>query len=200
LTTQVSVGQAACNALAQWLDATLQDDITVYDRWPEANPSLAPKAISVIRAGRRQRLDVVTGAQAESQKAISPAPNAQVNLRLGSFIQPIQLDVWAQSDVERDDMISQLDAALSAGTQQTLGTAALSSDDPVRDGILLQLGDGYSGNIEVLLDEPDVSDDADSVQRSEYRAMYAGEIRGSYSIQVTVPTIKQAIPTIQKAP
>ena len=206
----VSVGQAAANALANWLRSQLSPDVTVIERWPEASVDLfAPAApgdapqravVSILAAGKRQRLDVVIPPSlSDSVVALGGTPAMlQVTQPIGAFTQPLQLDVWAKFDVDRDDVIAQLDAALTTGA---VATGASASDDPVRDGVLLPLlaADGYAGNIECWLDEPDVSDDPEAIQRDEYRATYFGEARGLFSRTVTVPALAALTQKLQSS-
>jgi hypothetical protein len=198
----VSVGQAAATAIQTWLRSQLAPDIVLYDRWPEANsPLFAPAsalnqgqktraAISILRVGRRQRLDVIAP---QSQFAITQvgAQLYTVTLTLGSYMQPVQLDIWATTDDDRDDIIAQLDVALNAGAAATTGLAL--SDNPVRDGVLLPLVAPFSGFIEAWIDEPEIFDDPDAVQRGEYRASYYGEARGLFGQSAQVSAISQAV-------
>ena len=183
---QVSIGQAACNALAAYLKQRFTPDVRIYDRWPEPNIKLPPKAISVIKFGKRERLDVAAVGFVDTITPIN-ATTAVCTFRVGSYIQPVQLDAWATSDVERDDLVARLDEYLTAGQDETLDPSL--TDDPVRDGVLLPLNtdDGWSGNVDCWLDEPEINDTPESVQRSEFRAMYVGELRGAFSRAVEVP-------------
>lgn len=185
---QVSIGQAACNALAAYLKQRFTPDVRVYDRWPEANIKLAPKAISVIKFGKRERLDVAATGFVDTITPIN-ATTAVCTFRIGSYMQPVQLDVWAVSDVERDDLVARLDEYLTAGQSETLDPNL--TDDPVRDGVNLPLdpSDGFAGNVDCWLDEPQIDDTPESVQRSEFRAMYVGELRGAFSRAVAVPLL-----------
>jgi hypothetical protein len=181
---RVSVGQAAANALTTWIQAQVSSDISCFPHWPEPS-QLPPKAISVVPAGKRRRLDVTTNPIVDSRVNVDPN-TAQVEFRVGSYIQPVQLDVWTTDQSDRDDIIDQLDEALTAGMALTLGGAV--TDDPVRDGVLLPLlaSDGYSGNVDCWLDEPEVDDSPDAILRQEYRATYLGEVRGAFSVVRTV--------------
>jgi hypothetical protein len=180
---RVSVGQAAANALAKWLETQLEN-VSVYPRWPEPNVRLS-RAVTVAVVGRRQRLNVVTGFDLQTRQNLT-ATTALVGVRIGSFIQPIQLDAWATYDVDRDDIVDQLDDALTASA---VATGVAQTDDPVRDGILLPLleDDGFTGTVEFWFDEPDVDNTPDSVQRSEFRATYFGEARGDFTRVRVVP-------------
>ena len=139
---RVSVGQAAVTALQTWLRRSLPEDVAVYDRWPDADVRLFAPAqaglppsravVSVMKVGRRQRVDVIGPSPGPT---ITPdgAGKFLVTFRLGSYVQPVQLDLWTASDVDRDDVLDQLDTALTAGIDKTLGIVG---GDPVRDGVL----------------------------------------------------------------
>lgn len=171
---RVSVIQAACNALAAWLVASLTNDIVVFTRWPEANVKLPAKAVSIIKTGKRQRLDIRQTTVAD-RKNLS-ATTACITFQIGAVTQTVQLDVWAATDVDRDDIIAQLDDALTAGQA---ATGAGTSGMPVRDGVLVPMlaEDSFTGNAEFVFDEPEMPDTPDSIQRAEFRAMYTGEVR-----------------------
>src|SRR6185437_7448664 len=107
-TQLVSVSQAAATELQTWLKAALPSDYTIFDRWPEPNVQLwAPSTpggpasrvvISVIKVGRRTRLDMLAR---YNPPVLTPAGTNlfQVTFTIGSYIQPLQLDVWAKYDV-----------------------------------------------------------------------------------------------------
>jgi hypothetical protein len=46
-----SIEQAALNALAAWLRATLPTDVIVSDRWPDPDKALPQRAVTILRAG-----------------------------------------------------------------------------------------------------------------------------------------------------
>lgn len=192
----VSVGQASANALAAYLTTVFgytSLDVAITSRWPSLSQELPPRAITIVPVGRRQRLEVIPSMDVVTRTNLT-ATTAQVGFRLGSFVQPIQLDVWAGYDVDRDSIIAQLDVALSASMNVTLAGQPGINDDPVRDGIVVPLlsDDCFTGNIDYWFDEPDISDAAASVQRSEYRATYFGEARGTFYQLATVPRLVSA--------
>jgi len=186
MTPRVSAPQAACNALAAWLSRTMTPDITVIPRWPEPSVKLPPKAISIVRVGRKSRIDAA-GIWQTSRTNVS-ATKAQVNFMVGAIEQPVQLDVWASVDLYRDDMLAQLDDVLYAGVNQTLGKPG----NPVRDGLLLKLGDGFDGWVDFWFDDVDMYDSPDSVQRSEFRATLNGTARMAYGVSATTPRLLSA--------
>lgn len=187
----VSIGQAACNALAKYLTSffgVTPTDVTINARWPTFGPKLPARAISIIPVGRRQRLDVLPSLDIVTRQNIN-ATTAKVGFRLGSYIQPVQLDVWCTYDIDRDSVIAQLDCALTAGLAATLDPTLIA--DPVRDGIVLPLSgdDGYSGDVEFWFDQPDVGDAPESAVRDQWRATYSGEARGDFYQTSIVPRL-----------
>lgn len=192
---QVTVVQAAANALALWLIKSLTSDIKVLEKWPEPDTQLPPKAVTVLKVGKRSRIPL-TQLSVANVKVIGNGPLARVGYQIGSVEQPMQLDVWATSDAERDDILAQLDVALYAGIDQTLGLPG----DPVRDGLLLPLLDGHDGNnCDYWFDEPQIDDTPDAVQRSEFRAILFGEARMALVVTPNEPTalIKKTVPVIK---
>lgn len=194
LTYAVSIGQAGCNALAAWLKVALTTDIFVSDQWPDPDITLQQRTISIIQVGQRQRLDVIGGVGDidSSQTANESAVFARYAFRIGSYMQPAQLDIWATNTIDRDDAIAQLDRALNTGAADTIGPAV--TDDPVRDGVLVPLliTDGYAGNVDCWFDEPVIDDTPAAIQRGEYRATYVGQIRGAFSRLIGAPRLVQA--------
>lgn len=196
----ISIGQAAASALATYLGAALTDDIGVVDRWPEFGPRLFQATspgepdfravVSVLHVGRRERLSVVMGPRLGD---VTPMPGGQVQItwQIGSYVQPLQIDVWAKTDDDRDDVVRQLDELLNAGSNAIPGAPRT---DPVADGLALQLdpASGYVGIADYYLDEPENNEDPEAVIRSEYRASYFGEARGPFTRTVIVPAIKAA--------
>jgi len=84
---------------------------------------------------------------------------------------PLQLDVWAQYEAQRDDLMARLDAVLNADATPDL----LDGGDPARNGLLLQLADGHDGVVaDVLFDSPDLEDADAEAKRQEWRATYRG--------------------------
>lgn len=166
-----SITQAARNAIAVWLSVELEPTgVIVEPRWFEVDRPLPPKAISVIDAGPRK----VDWTDPEQLIVTPGAPGlVTVTWGLGYLTQRIQLDVWAQSDVELDDLIARLDDALNAG-QRALGT--VTNADPCGVGLLLNLGDGWApGTVDFTFDEPSVEQTADMANQAEWHAMYRGD-------------------------
>ena len=169
---RVSIEQAAQNALARWLTREL-DGVPVWDRWPEANVRLPAKAVSVLRAGSRR--DEALDPEPVARRDVEGIPGHSVfTWRMRACTQPLQLDVWAHTDVERDDLLACLEPALNANKARSIPSLGLRSTDPVEQGLTLLLGEGWSGFVTYWFDAPELTDTPDVVQRSEYRATYRG--------------------------
>jgi len=185
----VPIEQATQNALARWLARELPG-VVVWDRWPEANVRLPPKAISVLRAGARrdEPLDLVPIAKVAS----TTAGRAMYRWRARACQQPLQLDVWAHSDVARGDLLARLEPALNASKARSMPSLGLAHADPVEQGLALLLDDGWSGFASYWFDEPAITDAPDAVQRSEYRATYRGWAAMQLTIDAESPRLARA--------
>lgn len=165
----VSIQQASLNALATWISAQVGGDITVAPRWPSADRKLPPKAVTIIPAGKRidTHLDVrmlKTVPQIDDLTTITTWQVKMCEL-------PIQIDVWANTDPARDDILAQLDIALNAG-EAALGGF---NPDPANSGVLVNVGDGWSSTTaDFTFDGPEVVSDDDAALRSEFRATILG--------------------------
>lgn len=196
---RVSVGQSCANALAAYLGKQLTGDVRVLDRWPTADQKLFARAgqadaravVSVVKVGRRVRSDA-WGIWYQNLKPIGNG-QATVQFLYGGLEQPMQLDVWAKNDADRDDLVAQLDDALYQGLPTTLGVPG----DPVRDGILLALGfssrpgDSDWGGFfaDYWFDDAELSDAPEPIARDVFRATYFGEARTAFGSNATVPLL-----------
>lgn len=187
----VSIHQAAINALQRWLKSQLPRDVQILSRWPEPNVKLPPKAITILPAGPRQ--DEFIDPYILSKFNIS-STQAQYVWFAHSCTQPLQLDVWSAFDVFRDDLIARLDQALNKGAGATLGGSVI--DEPTRHGVLLNLADTWTGTVDCFFNAPFVDDDSDVVSRAEYRATYRGEAR--MNLTVTAQSARMASITIKQ--
>lgn len=187
----VTLQQAARNALAAWLLAELApvgggDGVVVEPRWFEADRKLPPIAISIIDAGPR-RIEWTD----PEQLIVTPSTPGFVEVvwGLGYIEQRVQLDVWTPSDVQRDDVMARLDISLNAGHRSYNG-ATEPNQDPVGVGLLLALGDGWEpGTVDFTFDEPDFDETADSVNQTEWRAMYRGVATARLTQKATSPKL-----------
>lgn len=194
---RVSVQQAVQSALQAWLMSKLPEDVTVSDRWPEPTVNMAKsagsdrrlKTITILRAGPRQ--DEELQPELEDGRVVVDATH---NLYVWTVLeckQPMQLDVWAAYDGDRDELMALLDEALHAG-DETLG---ITGGDPVRTGgVLLAVQDGWSTApfetfADFVFESAEAHDDPTSVQQSEYRATIRGYASFSLSVAAKSPTI-----------
>lgn len=172
----VTLQQAACNALATWLTTELADvtgTLVVEPRWFSADRLLPEKAISIVFAGPRRIEWTQAEALVTSVVAVDPGedPTVDVTWMLGHAMQPLQLDVWARTDVELDDLIARLDTALNKGASGL----SIANVDPVAPGLLLALGDGWTpGTADFSFEEPQTQHTASSANEGEWRATYRG--------------------------
>lgn len=163
-----SIQQAAMEALAAYLRTELCacSGLQIFSRWPEANVKLPPRAISLISAADRRDelmdvdlLDTVDNGDG----------TVTCTWRTKSSQQDVQLDIWANSDVARDDLVARLEAPLTRGSHIIDPTA-----DPFGGYLTLPLGNGWTGAVDFIFDRAGHNDTPDAVQRSEYRETYSG--------------------------
>jgi hypothetical protein len=168
---QVSAQQAARNALAAYLGANMSG-ISVRGRWPEANAPLT-KALTVIIAGDVEYVN--RGHTIINQTNIN-STTASYTWQVLDARLPLQIDAWATTDVERDDMAASVDSLLNRGSSQVTGAT---NQDPFGDGTSLNLlaADGFQGIADYIFDSSRPLDNPDSIQRAEYRATARGEAR-----------------------
>ena len=190
---RTSVEQAANNALAAWLTtqlASVDDGVSIEPRWPDPDKTLPEKAISIITAGPRQ-LEFC------DPKPLGPGVLSSGNLytyqwHYAEVVQPIQLDVWCQYDVQRDDLVARLDDALNSGAAG-LGQTNI---DPVSGDLILALSsaDGWgNSNANFVFGSCQLTDTADNAQQAIYRATYRGEAQVSMSVLSTVAQLTKVI-------
>jgi len=201
----VSIEQAAANALAAFLTTQLSG-VTVSPYWPNPSTKLPSKAVTVVPVGRRRETDhlgdFIRVVSSEIIYLLDDAGNSLVDdngeplidskskrytYTVSAIEQPFQLDVWALTDPDRNDIVARLDEALSLGLGTTIGAA---SADPFRDGTLLALSDGFTGYVDFTFEGPTKDDSAEAASRSEYRATYSGIAACQRTQQVTLPTLQ----------
>ncbi len=177
----VTLQQAARNALATWLTSELSSvPVTVEPRWAEPDRQLRPKHITIIDAGPRDlewlQPEVLYSTLVDLEGGNS-VKKVDAVWSFGYATMPVQLDVWAQSDVGLDDIIARLDASLNKGTR---GVSVQTS--PFDGGLALNLGDGWSpGIVHLEFGQATLMQSPGSVIEGEWRAMY----RGTASAQMT---------------
>lgn len=163
--------QAGRNALATWLDAKLASaGVVVEARWMEGDRQLPPKACSIIDAGPRQ-IEWLQTEIALTAPVDGDATKIDVTWNFGFIEQAIQLDVWAPTDLELDDLIARVDQAVNQGARG-LGIANV---DSFAAGLQLPLGDGWApGVVSFEFENASTSVNPSSVGESEWRATYRG--------------------------
>jgi hypothetical protein len=194
---QPSVSRGAVQALGQWLKQSLSPDIKVQNKWPAAGVPLEERVVTVVAVGNRERGDSYGTVEIASRTNIS-ATQCRIVFQQGEVSQPLQLDVWANSDVGRDDVIAQLDQVLHAGRAQTLNTLnSVQSvvSDPFEDELVLAFdpnGPFAGAYCSFLFDDVAIDDTPDSIQRDEYRATLLGSSKMPYLYLRTVPRLISA--------
>lgn len=167
----VSLAQAAANALATWIGTQITDAL-VSTHWADASMEFGgttAKAVTVLWTGD-QTVDYVSDDDVIA-KSVTSSTRADYTFLRSTLTQPFQIDVWACSDVERDDLVARLRSCLNASEGLTVGR---SNADPFRDGVLVALGDGWLGFADFLFDSAQKQDTPDAIQRSEYRSTLRG--------------------------
>jgi len=183
----VSVEQAACNALKQWLASQIAG-VTFYDRWPEPDLQLAPKTVAVMLAGK-PRDELALGERVVAYSSIDPTTGSY-SWRFGTRWHAIRLELWAQYDHGRDDLLTMVEAALRKGPRHTLG---IPNGDPVRDGVLLALSDGHDGHADFTFDPPERHDDPEGIRAQEHRASIDGEVGVDLIVKADSPKLLTAV-------
>lgn len=196
----VSIQQAAMNALCAWLQASLAGSPSVEPRWPDPDKLFSgggptggryngPVALTLIPRGKRQDEYI----DAAITSSVDNGNGTLTNRRIQAFcIQPLQLDIWATYDVERDDLVAQLDALFAGAGGATTDPIVAARRVPDEHGVALTLGNGW-GNPPadpVIADfdfegGPEIDDTAENVGRVAYRATYFGEARMMLSVTTT---------------
>lgn len=177
----VSIQQAACNALATFL-ASKMTDATVAARWPSPDRPLPRKAITVVTAGSRRDIPI-------ERKLLQSANVGDASVdsvwQIAACTQPLQLDIWAHSDFERDAMMADLDIYLNYG-ETGLGVG----NYDVGSGLLLNVENGwddYDTTADFAFEESSTEDSSDAVGVASYRATYRGNVHVMLAVPSTSP-------------
>lgn len=179
----ISIQQAATNTFAAWL-TTKMAGVVVSSNWPSPDRELPNKAITVITAGARRD-------RAMDLSIIKQVNNGTTNVDATwlttACVQPLQLDIWAHSNFERDDILAKLDTYLHWGEREINANS-----DPVGPSVLLALGDGWEA-FETIADfafaDPDTDDTSDSVGRDVFRATFRGT--ADFNLAITRTSSRQ---------
>jgi hypothetical protein len=164
----VSIQQAAMNSLGTWLNSNLSA-VTVFNRWPSPDVTLPAKSVSLIMAGNTHDEPIERNLINQIDQ-VSPSILTTATWQVKSRRQDFQLDIWARTDPDRDDILAQLDSALN-WAESPLSVLS----DIAGSGLALQVADGWTNTFaDFSFDGPQLDDTADSVKRSEYRATISG--------------------------
>jgi hypothetical protein len=109
--------------------------------------------------------------------------------RIAEIEQDVQLDCWSTSLAWRDDLMARLEPLLNAGAA---ASAIFSYDDPVRHGVILPLGDGWTGYVDYDFEQTAPIENPGVMQQNEYRATTAGTCRVFRLIKAQSPRLAMA--------
>ena len=196
-----AIEQACCYALQAFLQSRFDADerfqpaqsrkhrCEVQAEWPAGN--LPPRALSIVMAGERQDTHLT---EEVVRRVDKPNNQGEFTWSVKAITQPLQLDVWAKTDLERGMIGNALDKFLHLGTRFTLGDPRGSI---TRDGPLLRLDpvSGHQGFATFMFDGPRRVDDGTAALEREFRSMRRGSVDAELS--VTATTAKVAIVKLQ---
>lgn len=181
----ITVQQAAIDALAAYLSTALADTgATVHGYWPDPETPLA-QAVTVIPAGKSE--DELLQPVVVSQRAGVDPAHPIFRWRVLERTQPLQLDVWTTSDVDRQTVLAALDSAIHA--------KHLSGWGPM-PGPVLELGGDWTGRADFVFDGVSCPQGPESVQQREFRATIMGETR--VALYVDAASAKMATIKLQQ--
>lgn len=156
--------------------------MAIHSRWP--NKDFPGRAITLITAGSRR--DQVFEPRVLSNTNSGTNQTKSV-WQIAECTQPLQLDVWATSHDERDDLLARLDIALHGG----YSAIRPGRSNPVEGFFAVELSDGWEdlGNTtaQFHFDSADYEDSADTIQRCQFRATYSGEAFMKLAIAAITP-------------
>lgn len=107
----ISIQQASVNALAAHLSAQLPD-VRIEDRWPDPQRKLRLPTITILMSAPRQDLAI----DFRNLSFQNVGSRVKFQTQLAACEQLLQLDVWAANQIQRDDILARLDAALNMDT------------------------------------------------------------------------------------
>lgn len=167
-----SIQQSACNALAKHLRKYLPSDVQVEQRWPTEDRQLPPKMVTILQSGPRRDIHV----DPHIIRMIDTTPGKiNTTYQIRACEQPLQLDIWAQRDVDRDELIAKLDDILNMDQFLT--------GNNVGNGLILKVEDGwYDTYADFYFESPHLLDTPDNVLRSEYRATLDGTVHAMLTV------------------
>jgi hypothetical protein len=140
----------------------------ILSEWPSGN--LPPRALSILCAGERRDTHLTAEVVKVTDK---PNGKGEFTWTIKAISQPLQLDVWAQTDAERGMILDALDRFLNMGPLFTLGYG-----DITRDGPLLKLDplSGHEGFLDFLFEGPRPIYDGQAAHESEFRSTIRGQV------------------------
>lgn len=207
----VSIHQAAMNALCAWLKASLLGSPSVEPRWPDPDKLFSGGGPSGGRYSGPVALTLIPRKKREDEYVDSTVTSSTDNgngtltvRRAQAFCtQSLQLDIWAAYDVDRDDLVAQLDALFAGAGGATTDPAVAARRVPDEHGVALTLGDGWGSPPADpcyadfdFAGGPEVDDTAENVGRVAYRGTYFGEAR--MLLSVTSTDVKLARVTLKQ--
>lgn len=114
--------------------------------------------------------------------------------RLADLDQPVQIDLWANTEVFRDDLWQLLEPLLNVPLKDSAGpTFSDIAFDSIRYGVCVPLGDGWTGCFaDFDFDAPRRIESEDPVQRNEFRMSFGGSCGIFRTIKRQEPRLTRA--------
>lgn len=189
--------------------ASAWPNLVVSENWPTPQRAFPPQAITVITP--------TTAARAQDHEPVvwkvvpTSGVNANVLYSYSLMELDLQIDIWAQYESVRDDLVATVGPLLNQNVNVTLGTTNNFYFLPLAPGLVLPMPTYYSINGEYkFFPAPSPYETPDAAMVGEWRATFAGEVTMSRMDQQVLPmvqtlTIKetfngQATPDILPAP
>ena len=164
---RTTIQQACANALGRWFALRIAD-IHVSDKWPESSVPLQNRTVSILLAhGVEDELF-----DAKCLGKVSDGPPLIFRWQVRCRRQPLQVDVWACTRPDVDDIAACIDDVVNIGTAESLGLG--SQGDQVSGALVLDLEDGWSGRAQFVFDPAEFMPSETRAQQREFRAMVSG--------------------------
>lgn len=166
----VSIQQAGVNALVSHLRTQLPD-VTVEERWPDPQRKIRFPTITVLTSGPRRDLAI----DFRDLSFNNIGDRVQFQTQVAAIEQPLQLDIWAHNQIERDDILARLDIALNMDTL---------NPGEVMHGLNLIAGDDWIDTyFDYWFESPDPHDQEFTAIVEEWRARISGRAWGMLAIK-----------------
>lgn len=157
------------------------DGVDVIASWPEPDKPIRRRVVSVIPVGER-RVEYLEPRMLERVLDVPQDPSRPVwRWQVAEVTQPIEIDVWAPHDAWRDEILAALDMILNGFPELP------------ENGLLLQLGNGWSGNAVYDFGGPSNLDSPSSVAQAEYRSTLLGDGRAVLTIDSATANLARVI-------